>query len=423
VLALAVSGTSLYVGGSFTLAGGVANTSRVAKWSGSAWIPLGVGASGAVRALAVVGSDLYAGGDFTTAGGVTVNRVAKWNGSAWSALGTGANGAVNALSLIGSDVYAGGAFTTVGGVAVSYVAKWNGSAWSALGGGTNGVVNALAMLGSDLYAGGAFTTAGGVTVNCVAKWNGSAWSALGDGVNYDVGVLAFGLAEPAVAPARTSDASATYAVRAPETALFMGGDFTAAGDGTPATYFTYFTDSAVLPVELVSFSGTASGRTAHLSWTTASETNNTGFVVERQTGDAWTDVSALIAGQGTTTERADYAYDVAGLTAGRHTFRLRQTDTDGTLHHSASVTIEIGTDGQTVVTILGNGSASPRVRIEGSGAVRAEVYDVLGRSVARVYDGLVSGTAEASLPSLSSGSYVVRVTSDGHATIHAVVVR
>ena len=195
-------------------------------------------------------------------------------------------------------------------------------------------------------------------------------------------------------------------------------------DVTSFSTFAVVAGDGVLPVELTSFAGTVSGRTAHLSWTTASETNNIGFVVERQTGDAWTDVSALIAGQGTTTERTDYAYDVTNLTTGRHTFRLRQTDTDGAIHHSESVTIEIGTDGLgALVTILGNGSRTPKLRIEGSGAVRAEVFDVLGRSVATVYDGLVSGTAEARLLSLSSGSYVVRVTSDGRMTSHAVVVR
>lgn len=185
------------------------------------------------------------------------------------------------------------------------------------------------------------------------------------------------------------------------------------------------TDQQPLPVELVAFTGAASGRSARLSWTTASETNNTGFVVERQTGEgAWTDASGLIAGQGTTTERHDYAFEVAGLTAGRHTFRLRQTDTDGTVHHSDAVTVEIGTDGQTVVTVLANGSRSPRVRIEGEGAVQAEAYDVLGRSVGVLYDGTLAGTVEAPLPvGLTAGAYVVRVSSQGRTTSHGVVVR
>ena len=442
VRALAVSGSDVYVGGLFSsvYSSGtttVAGTSRIAKWDGSAWSALGGGAAYTVYALAVSGSDVYVGGDFTSvysSGTTPVDgtlRIAKWNGSAWSALGGGASSVVLALAVNGSDVYAGGLFSSVFSsdttpvAGTSRIAKWDGSTWSALGGGASGTVLALAVNGSDVYVGGSFTNLAGIAeADRIAKWDGSAWSALGGGVNGSVNTLILGNAEPAPGTVRgRGDAPAARAVQAAVPALYMGGDFTAAGDGTPMSYFSYYTGPEVLPVELVSFAATVQGRTAHLSWTTASETNNIGFVVERQTDDAWTDVSALIAGQGTTTERTDYTYDVANLTAGRHTFRLRQTDTDGTVHHSASVTIEIGTDGQTVVTILGNGSASPRVRIEGAGAVRAEVYDVLGRSVARVYDGEVSGTAEASLPSLSSGSYVVRVTTVGRMTSHTVVVR
>ncbi|MCA0270393.1 MAG: hypothetical protein LCH53_14410, partial [Bacteroidetes bacterium] len=74
-----------------------------------------------------------------------------------------------------------------------------------------------------------------------------------------------------------------------------------------ATWTELFTSPQALPVELVSFTSSANNRSARLSWTTASETNNLGFVVEQQTGDAWNAVSNLIAGHGTTTERNDYA--------------------------------------------------------------------------------------------------------------------
>ncbi len=46
-----------------------------------------------VRALAVSGSDLYAGGGFELAGGVPAYGIAKWDGSNWSALGQGTGGA------------------------------------------------------------------------------------------------------------------------------------------------------------------------------------------------------------------------------------------------------------------------------------------------------------------------------------------
>ena len=184
--ALAASGTELYVGGDFTMAGGV-EAECIAKWDGNAWSALGSGMNRAVSALAVDGTTLYVGGEFTTAGGVMANRIAKWDGNTWSALGSGLNDQVNALAVSGTNLYAGGDFTTAGGVTVNYIAKWDGSTWSALGSGmgywSDHCVRALAVMGTNLYAGGNFDTAGGIWVNCIAKWDGNAWSALGSGMS------------------------------------------------------------------------------------------------------------------------------------------------------------------------------------------------------------------------------------------------
>jgi hypothetical protein len=191
VHALAVSGSDLYAGGTFTTAGGV-SANRIAKWNGTTWSALGAGVNDTVRALAVSGTDLYAGGDFTTAGGVSVSCIAKWDGTTWSALGSGmAYGSftprVYALAVIGSDLYAGGEFKTAGGVTVNHIARWDGTEWFPLGPGMwTGDdllgVYALAVSGSDLYAGGYFSVAGGVTVRNIAKWNGVMWSAFGTGI-------------------------------------------------------------------------------------------------------------------------------------------------------------------------------------------------------------------------------------------------
>ncbi|MCX7019783.1 MAG: hypothetical protein NTY46_12510, partial [Candidatus Sumerlaeota bacterium] len=190
--AVADGAGNLYIGGTFTMAGGV-TVNGITKWNGSSWLALGTGMNSQVNALAVIGSDLYAGGWFDMAGGVSAKYIAKWDGSSWSALGSGMDYVVSALAVNGSDLYVGGDFSTAGGVSASNVAKWNGSSWSALGsgmGGTDPYVRALAVSGSDLYVGGDFTSAGGVSASNVAKWNGSSWSALGSGMDDSVFALA-----------------------------------------------------------------------------------------------------------------------------------------------------------------------------------------------------------------------------------------
>ena len=185
------TGPALYAGGEFTMAGGVPANS-IAKWTGTAWAPLGGGLS-AFGPLALTGFDdgtgpaLYAGGHFIEADGVAVNKIAKWNGTAWAPLGSGMNAAVFALTVFddgtGPALYAGGGFTMAGGVPVNFIAKWTGTAWEPVGGGVDAGVKALTVFDGALYAGGAFFHAGGVDALRVAKWDGTAWAPLGNGLD------------------------------------------------------------------------------------------------------------------------------------------------------------------------------------------------------------------------------------------------
>ena len=134
------------MGGWFTEAGG--NPANfVAKWNGTSWSALGSGINSSVLALAVSGASVYVGGCFSQAGGNPANNIAKWDGTSWSALGSGVNSQVNAIALSGTDVYVCGNFTTAGGNAANHIAKWDTgtSTWSALGGGPRGPAPAMPM--------------------------------------------------------------------------------------------------------------------------------------------------------------------------------------------------------------------------------------------------------------------------------------
>ncbi len=136
VNALLVNGTDVYAGGGFTTAGGQPAL-RIAAWSGSTWSQVGPAMASTDNAISAVAVNdrgpghytLYIAGSFAMAGGVPANGIAAWDGSTWRALGTGMNGLVRAIVVRPNFVYAGGDFTTAGGVTVNHIARWNGNSW------------------------------------------------------------------------------------------------------------------------------------------------------------------------------------------------------------------------------------------------------------------------------------------------------
>ncbi len=171
----------VYAGGDFSLAGGVAGTSHIAKWNGTTWSALSTGLNSIVRSFAFApNGDLYIGGGFDDP---SYPYLCKWNGTAFSAVGTAGDIGATILSLRFDEqwrLYAGGVFTNAGGVPnADYIARWSGSKWEALGTGTNGFVYRMTVDSGKVYVSGLFTTAGGLTLtDRIAIWSNGAWQPL-----------------------------------------------------------------------------------------------------------------------------------------------------------------------------------------------------------------------------------------------------
>jgi hypothetical protein len=175
------SGPDVYVGGQFT---GIGNTPR----RGIALIRHVPGdqgevqrfdpdVPGEVRALALSGNTLYAGGSFDTVNATGVGAV-RHNLAAVDATSgdvlpfdPDVGAPVNTLALDGGTVFAGGEFTTVNGTAarerLAALDSQTGAArpWRA---DADGNVLALALHGRTLFAGGAFGNLGGSALPGVA---------------------------------------------------------------------------------------------------------------------------------------------------------------------------------------------------------------------------------------------------------------
>ena len=190
VRALTVYDGQLVAGGNFDSAGG-APAGNIAAWDGSSWSPLGSGTDGQVYALTVYDGQLTAGGNFDSAGGVSAEHIAVWDGSSWSPLAPGLDGMlndyVNVLTVQDGQLLVGGRFGMAGWViGTRGVAVWDGSSWSPLGSGMDYEVHALTVYNGQLMAGGDFFNAGGAGIKYAAAWDGSSWQPLGSGTNWPV---------------------------------------------------------------------------------------------------------------------------------------------------------------------------------------------------------------------------------------------
>ncbi len=201
-----------------------------------------------------------------------------------------------------------------------------------------------------------------------------------------------------------------------------GGTFTDAG-----AVYVYDMVSA-LPVELATFNARLQGTTAHLQWRTLSETDNAGFHVEhRAPGARFQDVD-FVSGAGTTSEPQSYAIRINNLSAGTHAFRLRQVDLDGTATRSDVITAEVRTPAgvSPVWPNPSRGLAQAEVTVGAPGRIQAAVYDLLGRRVLTVHDGLAQPEAPVALQiatdALPSGMYLLRVQTPQETTLRRFTV-
>ncbi|WP_149244173.1 zinc-dependent metalloprotease [Dyadobacter sp. 32] len=105
---------------------------------------------------------------------------------------------------------------------------------------------------------------------------------------------------------------------------------------------TDFSITAPLPVTLVTFTAALKGKNnAVLNWQTASETNNTGFVIEMGNDPRTFASVGFVDGKGDSKVTNKYEYTISDLASGSYYFRLKQTDRDGKFEYSTIRAIEI----------------------------------------------------------------------------------
>ncbi|MDY0083952.1 MAG: PQQ-dependent sugar dehydrogenase, partial [Ignavibacteriaceae bacterium] len=141
----------------------------------------------------------------------------------------------------------------------------------------------------------------------------------------------------------------------------------------------------VVPVELTLFTASVIDGKVRLNWFTSTETNNSGFVVERASDVTDFEELIFIGGNGTTTEKNDYTYLDESVKSGIYHYRLKQINLDGTYEYLKTVSVDLG---MLNGFMLGQNYPNPfnpttniEFQIPVSGFVSLRVYDVLGKEV------------------------------------------
>lgn len=203
------------------------------------------------------------------------------------------------------------------------------------------------------------------------------------------------------------------------------------GGSQRGAVWVLFGEPSILPVELTAFEALARDGGVALRWKTASETNNSGFAVERSVGGAAFRQIGFVEGAGTTDRPQHYRFSDAELPyiVDHVAYRLKQVDADGAFTYSDEVELAIeAPDRLALHPSFPNpfrGQTTIRYAVPGAGPAELAVYDLQGRRVALLARGeQAAGRKEVTFDAsqLASGTYLVRLVANGQMRIRRLTV-
>lgn len=190
------------------------------------------------------------------------------------------------------------------------------------------------------------------------------------------------------------------------------------GKESPVTTVTIdFPPNSALPVVFGAFTAVRNGEVVALKWQTATEQQNHGFYVQRNTGGGWKDIAFVFSQSegGNSISPLSYAYNDRNAFTGLSQYRILQVDLDGRGRYS-DVRAVRGEAITSKVVIYPNPSSTGSVEVlvnDGSTESPVELLDVQGR-VLRQWN-RVSGVLH--IDGLREGLYLLRLRQAGAGTL------
>ena len=197
---------------------------------------------------------------------------------------------------------------------------------------------------------------------------------------------------------------------------------------TTPDFYKYVGPPIPIPVEFSAFTASVSGNEVNLNWSTATETNNKGFDIERVSGNTeWVKVG-FVEGKGTTTEEQTYSFTDKEVPAGKYTYRLKQIDLNGSCSYSDEVTVQV----QSVYTYFlaqnypnpFNPSTTIKFGVKEKSNVRIDIFNSIGEKVNTVLNAEREPgnyQVEFNASDLPSGVYIYRIEAGKYNSIKKMI--
>jgi hypothetical protein len=168
------------------------------------------------------------------------------------------------------------------------------------------------------------------------------------------------------------------------------------------------TVDALLPTELVSFKASSLSNSVNLNWVTASEADNSHFIIEKSTDFRFWEALTFVEGQGNSLVRNEYSAVDDNPVNGTNYYRLKQVDIDGSFTFSDIVSIHF--DKKEKIKVYPNPAREVvYFRLENEMTGILGIYNLQGQLVmSRMLVDEVS--FEMNLNNLANGVYFYRIS-------------
>lgn len=178
------------------------------------------------------------------------------------------------------------------------------------------------------------------------------------------------------------------------------------GPGISNRVISFAASNVVLGIKLLDFKAEAEKATVKLNWSTASETNNDYFTIERSAdGTQWSEVKRTKGAGNSSNTIAYQAYDESPV-AGTAYYRLKQTDFDGQTSYSSTQTVKYSPAKEVSVFPVPN--TGNTITITGITEYKNHDLTVINAGGNVVYTTTLA-RASVNLPELKPGMYILKI--------------